>query len=533
MRVAFRADSSSLIGSGHVMRCLTLAAELSARGAQVEFVCRDHAGHVSARIREAGHTFHLLAPRTADAAAWTGTDRPAHRHWLAADWAEDARETSAALGGGQPLDWLVVDHYALGAAWESAVRNEHLARHGKALRILAIDDLADRRHACDLLLDQNQQLPGRYDTLLLPECRRLLGPRHALVRPEFGVARAKRAAAQAQGLTQDRDAVLIYFGTIAPDALVIPTLRAFGETAPPGWKAHLLITPGAAVSQALRDEVQRLGAGRCELLLGVSDMARLMGQCRLAIGAAGTASWERCTLGLPSVLVSVADNQVPGSLALTQAGAAIYLGPAERVTQAALAGAMDTLFNEPQVLQRMHEAAAALCDGRGASRVASTMMPPRLQVRRAFMADAAMLHSWRNTAEVRAASFDSRELGLAQHLEWMARVLADPQRFLLVVQVDGEDGGCVRFDRQAERAIISVYLAPGWLHRGIGSAVISAASIWLFANEPRVMAIDAAIMPSNEPSRRAFERAGYLALQQGYCLQRADAAIADVAGPEH
>ncbi|RME63691.1 MAG: UDP-2,4-diacetamido-2,4,6-trideoxy-beta-L-altropyranose hydrolase, partial [Alphaproteobacteria bacterium] len=170
MRAAFRVDASRAIGTGHVGRCLTLAAALRDAGGDALFLCRAHDGHLNAKIEEAGFPV-LSLPKRNDT-----DDDLAHSHWLGATQADDAKASIAALAGHR-IDWLVVDHYGLDARWESALR-----RH--AHRILAIDDLADRSHDCDLLLDQNFFLDAasRYDGLLPDHCRPLLGPRYAVLR---------------------------------------------------------------------------------------------------------------------------------------------------------------------------------------------------------------------------------------------------------------------------------------------------------------------------------------------------------------
>jgi UDP-2,4-diacetamido-2,4,6-trideoxy-beta-L-altropyranose hydrolase len=198
MRVAFRVDSSALMGTGHLMRCLTLANELRRCGAATAFICRQHDGSVIARAEQEGHTVHRLArpgpssDTAEDYAAWLGVPAPA-----------DAAETLLAVSG-QHYDWLVVDHYGLDHEWEQRLR-------GVVGRLLVIDDLANRRHDCDLLLDQNYFAAAtreRYRGLVAgPSCKLLLGPSYALLRPEY---------AQLRSVLPPRDGVvrraLIFFG---------------------------------------------------------------------------------------------------------------------------------------------------------------------------------------------------------------------------------------------------------------------------------------------------------------------------------
>lgn len=195
MNVYFRADAAALIGAGHVMRCLTLAAQLRRRGAAVTFICREFAGNLCDFIARQGFAVRRLA------VAAGAEPTAAQDTWLGADWRRDAREVREILASqAQPADWLVVDHYAIDWHWERTVRP-------MVRRLLVIDDLANRRHVCDVLLDQNlhRDAAGRYDGLLPVHCRRLLGPRYALLRPEFWQANRRitpsgRSGAAAAGV---------------------------------------------------------------------------------------------------------------------------------------------------------------------------------------------------------------------------------------------------------------------------------------------------------------------------------------------
>ena len=186
MKIVFRTDASLSIGTGHVVRCLTLAGALSQRGADVLFVCREHLGDSVAMIEEQGFEVHRLHARES---AGVASETPDDDHRLGTSWEVDALETAVAIAtaGGTP-DWLVVDHYALDLRWESVLR-------ASVGRIMAIDDIADRPHDCDVLLDQNVDNPlhQRYSRLLPKQATRLLGTSYALVRPEFASSSAEPA----------------------------------------------------------------------------------------------------------------------------------------------------------------------------------------------------------------------------------------------------------------------------------------------------------------------------------------------------
>lgn len=363
MHIAFRTDASLKIGTGHVMRCLTLADALRERGAQSTVICRPHHGHLLDLIQQRGHTAKALAP--ADD-AFTAPSDPTHAKWLGTDWASDAAQTRQALGD-EVLDWLVVDHYALDRRWEQTLRPH-------TRRIMAIDDLADRPHDCDLLLDQNLGRQAKdYGGLLSRHTQTLIGPAYALLRPEFAQWRERSLQRRTQPQLKN---LLITMGGVDQtnatgqvlDVLSNCELPAdlritvvMGPTAP--WLAQVLAQAAAMPRPT-------------QVLLGVSNMAQLMVGSDLCIGAAGGSAWERCALGLPTLVLILAANQHSGAMALQSHDAAWVAADAQQ-----LMAQMSALFNkETQVaaLQKMSQAAAKLATGNGASQVVELLLEPHV-----------------------------------------------------------------------------------------------------------------------------------------------------------
>lgn len=316
MHIAFRTDASLQIGTGHVMRCLTLADALRERGAQSTFICRPHAGHLFDLFQQRGHMAKALAP--ADD-AYTAPADECHAKWLGTDWANDAAQTQQALGD-QVVDWLVVDHYALDRRWEQTMRTH-------TRRIMAIDDLADRPHDCDLLLDQNlghQALD--YRALVPTECRLLCGSKYALLRPDF--ASIRKYSLQRRVLPELRE-LLITMGGVDKDnatAKVLQMLRAC--SLPEDCK----ITVVLGLTAPWLDTVNKLAQAMprpTRVLSGVSNMARLMADSDLAIGAAGSTAWELCCLGVPNLLVCTAANQASVITALASIKATLEIDIAD------------------------------------------------------------------------------------------------------------------------------------------------------------------------------------------------------------
>jgi len=350
-KVAFRVDASGQIGTGHLMRCLTLAEGLADRDVTSRFVCRHLPESLRILIEKKSHELVQLESSKGQALV----DELAHSHWLGVSQAEDARATLHALADTQ-WNWLIVDHYGLDARWESLLRQT-------AKNILVIDDIADRCHDCDVLLDQNlyAEMESRYTGKVSPRCQLLLGPRYALLREEF------RQQRQQVGLRSGRaKRVLIFFGGVDLDNY---TARAIAALANIG-RQDLSVDVVIGAQHPHRSEINvacRTHGFRCHVQ--TTRMAELMASSEVAIGAGGSASWERCCLGLPTITVSLAANQFDIATALAHAGASLFLGNQEVATQENIQDALLGLFANPQRIGEMSEKAFLLVDGVGLSRV--------------------------------------------------------------------------------------------------------------------------------------------------------------------
>ncbi len=295
MKIALRCDASVAIGTGHVMRCLTLARALRDARADCHFITRVHSGHLVNRIKAEGFAVAMLAAPQGPAPEGP----PVHAPWAGVSWEQDASETRDALVLGKP-DWLVVDHYAFDSRWHDAVRPA-------CDRLMVIDDLADRPLSCDLLLDQNL---GRkisdYDALVPVECRRLVGPQFALLRPEF---RRLRAAGIARRCSASPSRMLVTMGGIDSGNNVGDVLDALCRVElPNGIRVTIVMGSGAPYLAQIGARLHSLPFD-AELLVDVDDMAQLMAQCDLAISASGLIVYELACMGVPMLLLPVSDIQ--------------------------------------------------------------------------------------------------------------------------------------------------------------------------------------------------------------------------------
>jgi UDP-2,4-diacetamido-2,4,6-trideoxy-beta-L-altropyranose hydrolase len=361
MRVFFRVDASTEIGTGHVMRCLTLADALLKRGAHCSFLCREHLGNLVDLIRGRGHEVYAL-PLSAQAVAGPEQGTSGYAAWLGADWATDVQQTLAAING-RIADWLVVDHYAVDARWEKQIRT--FCRN-----LLVIDDLADRPHDCDLLLDQNwlgSEPDLRYERLIPSHGRKLLGPQHALLSPEY---------AQLRALASERDGiirrVLVFMGGADPSNQTSKVLEALAHPA----LSSLVVDVVIGVSHPDPAKVQKSVAGRPGTILyqGVPSLAALMVHADLMIGAGGTTTWERMCLGLPAIVIGIAQNQKDICAALMAAEYIRFLGEMGSVTASDILMAVQACQNDRTTMQNQSRLCRNLVTGNGASELAHIMV---------------------------------------------------------------------------------------------------------------------------------------------------------------
>ncbi|WP_084637607.1 UDP-2,4-diacetamido-2,4,6-trideoxy-beta-L-altropyranose hydrolase [Paludibacterium yongneupense] len=475
--IVFRADASTTVGAGHIVRCATLAHELSARGARVVFICRETTGNFCAWLAEQKFDVHRLS----------GGD---------ADWRIDALGTREIVDTLGKVDWLVVDHYALDARWERALRVAGVAK------VAVIDDLDNREHDCDLLLDQNYSVEGaeRYRKHVPAEATVLLGPSFALLAPQF---RIQRTLATARLGAVRR--VIVCFGGADSANFTAATLQALAEYA--GGLERIDVVAGAANPHRATLETLCRQLPNTVLHPPTDTLAELMAEADLAIGAGGTMNWERACLGLPTLAFGIADNQAPVLDALLEGGYVLGCSRLQEPDVGIMGAWLASALSSPALLHGISKRGLGLVDGQGVLRVADHLMPVVLTFQPATSADSADLLCWRNHADIRRASLDSHEIGSELHESWLARTLEDPNRILLIARLGGRPVGVVRFDLALPDALVSVYRVPGT--QTVRCGLVSQASAWLRRCRPDVRRIVAEILPANSASLAAFSAAGY------------------------
>ena len=318
MKVVIRADASIQIGTGHVMRCLTLAEGLKDKSTQVEFICREHEGNMIDYIENRGFQVHAIPVLQKD----TGKPLPSklevknileHGDWLGSTQEQDAEICHLILNK-LVTDWLIVDHYSLDWVWQMRL-------HDSFQKLMVIDDLADRNHVCDLLLDQTYGRDANdYKSLVPSRCQVLAGSKYALLRPEFPKWREYSLRRREN---PDFKKILITMGGVDKQNITEMVLEELKNCDLPA-EIEVIIVMGVTSPyiESVKRKIKSLPF-TAEIKSNVTNMAELMANSDVAIGASGTTTWERCCLGLPSIQITVAQNQTVIADYISKAGAAL------------------------------------------------------------------------------------------------------------------------------------------------------------------------------------------------------------------
>ncbi len=436
----FRTNGGPSVGAGHMTRCYALATALAENDWHCVFVGSEAALSCGPRIAAAG----------VEAVAETDTTHEA----LMRRWAEGC-------------DLLVFDHYGLDAGHESMFRDW-------ARRILVIDDIVGRAHDCDLLLDPTfGRYSDAYDDVTPQQSATFCGPNYAPLRPEFAAVRAGAS----DNFTRSR--ILVSLGSTDPANVTLKVLRALRHCDAEidvvlGAEAPHLEQVGAAAEESM---------GRVKLHTGIDAgrFAKLILQAKLAVAAGGSGAWERCALGLPGVLVTIANNQHEVAAALSDRGAALSLGDADTVTEEKIAGTVQDLLAHPERLALMEKAARMVCDAQGARRLAlmiggrKTKGGAVVTLRPAARADRDLILSWQQDPSTRQYFHNPEPPTREQHEGWFAKQRHQADIGFFVVEVDGAAAGTLRLDPvkaddELPRYLVSILTGPDW--RGLGAAAL-------------------------------------------------------------
>lgn len=518
-RVVFRVDGSAQIGTGHVMRCLTLADALLTRGIQSLFLCRNLENGLAEWIERAGHRLTLLLADGPPA-----SPQQFYGEWLGTTQEYDAQTVLSVLSRRDELAPLaiVVDHYGLDRTWEAIMSSRLQAP------ILAIDDL-NRRHHCDFLLDTTfGKQPTDYEGLVPAECHLMIGAEFALLRPDFARMRPTVLERRDEAFAAENPVrnLLVSMGGADPHDATGFILDALEHLAAEfDLQLHALTGPAYSHHDELEERISR-SCGRIIAHRNVRDVAELLGRMDLCIGAAGTSSWERCCLGLPTVNIVLADNQkaVAAKLALT--GAVADGGDFTRGWRAQDLGSPSQLSDNALLLlkdldgrRRMSEAARRVTDGFGSQRVIKAILSAivkrhAIHLRPVVWEDASTIYDWQSYPETRRYAVNPAIPSWNEHETWMRRKLTDENCSFYIPSAGQIPCGMVRLDQTTAppppnahgRRIREVSILTSPEFYGCGVALRALQELQILHSDDLIVA---RVLPGNAASHALFKKANF------------------------
>lgn len=498
--ILFRADASANLGLGHIMRCLTLADRLASVGVESVFFCREIPAGLRDQVQRAGHRVVSLAQ----------AQRPEDETAAINAFVKELGITPKAL---------VCDHYERGAEWQALLAPV-------IERKVVIDDLADRAHACDLLIDPSLDRQAEaYRGLVPPNARILAGSRYAMLRPEFARLRRQQevtAAAMAGRPRAKPSRLMISMGGSDPanaTGFVLSALAGLEPKIRDSLHVDVVLGGGCPHIEALRLQASSI-ALKVELHIDTPDIAGLLARADLAFGASGGTSWERCCLGVATIMLVLAENQRFIAGRLSARGAALNLGVWPEVQPEAVREAFLSLHDDVEALAAMRSAARELCDGEGARRVAEAILDYRsasgdpITLRPMQDGDAGTLFRFQTAPGARVYHRNPEPPAWDEHRAWFKKRLADTTRPFFMIEIAGEPAGMVRLDQregQPGEYEVSILVDPARQKQGLGQTALRLLRLYhpdltVFAN----------VSPKNTASQKIFENAGYTKISQDW-----------------
>ncbi|CAG21086.1 UDP-2,4-diacetamido-2,4,6-trideoxy-beta-L-altropyranose hydrolase [Photobacterium profundum] len=506
MKIAIRVDASRHIGSGHVMRCLVLAKELRKEGHIVLFASRAQAGDMIDFVRSQGFSVReLIQPEQ-----WQEPKHTAdYQAWLQVSEEVDALSFIELV---EAVDIVIVDHYGLNKTWESQVRVHY------GCQIMAIDDLV-RDHDCDLLLDQTYgRDSASYQHLVTPSAKVLLGCEYALLNPFFSQLREAAIERIQQPARLHR--VMVSMGGVDNPNATLSVLNALSERRNQIELVTVVINPKAPHYDEVLDFVVEHSCWIKQYDF-VENMAKMMLDHTVAVGAPGTTSWERACMGLPNVIIPLADNQQTISQNLIDVGASIAVELDKIGTCLPLV--LDTLCDQYSDYRIRN---LLLCDGLGLRRVVREIQSlmtasddvgrsGELSVRFATKGDIQLVFDWQQMPETRLYALNPLVPTWEDHQSWMIKQLAEPSHYFYILENKLQNGeihavGVVRLNRECHgHYLVSIFIDPACHGQGFGLKALE----YLDTIHSDVT-LNATVLKANTASQRLFSRAGYIQLSE-------------------
>ena len=499
MNITFRVDASLQMGTGHVMRCLTLAQVLEENGANVEFICRKHTGSLTDKIRLNGFIVHelgLFEEIKVDT-------RLAYSHWLGATQQQDA-DDCIDIFKAKKVDWLIVDHYALDEQWQKRLKPYYE-------KLMVIDDLADRKHQCDILLDQTfDRQQEDYSAFTPKDCQLLLGSKYALLRPEFAKWRAYSLERRSK---PEFRRLLVNMGGVDVDNVTENILDELKLCNLPNDIDITVVMGGSAPHlESVKSKAITLPY-KTEIKVDVDNMAEIMANADIAIGAAGATTWERCCLGLPTIQIVIAKNQLFSAEALARHN---IVKLAKEIKDIAY-----LLESSTEWMNNIGNAALEICNGMGGYKVFNKMTDCKIVLEKFGEIDLCnyvnlnendkiLALNMRNHPEVKKWMHNQESISEVEHFEFIKNLENDIERRYFLVKQEGSVIGSINFSEidLFNSVEFGIYTNPFLQIKGSGRLLELTASQYAFI-ELSVKKIKLEVYSDNERAINFYKKCNF------------------------
>jgi len=492
MHIIFRVDSSSIIGTGHIIRCKTLAEALKKKGCDVSFISRNHNGNISKDLADNGFEVVLL-PKPQDRIV----EKLNYVDWLGVSQKIDANETILAINS-KKIDLLIVDHYALDKEWEDMVSPY-------VHKLMVIDDLANRNHSCDIILDQNfsNDAQDKYKPLINNKCKTFFGPEYALLNSAYVNYKASIK------YTKSYDRIFIFMGGSDSENITNKLLNILKKDE----FLHIEIDIVLGVNFTNKNKLINEASSRelTNIHFSQPHLADLMAHADIAIGAGGVTTWERMSMGLPSIVISVAENQNLICKELSEAHLITYLGKAKDFNEKIVSLSLSNILKDTKLLNNQSIRCKSLVDGLGTNRIVEFLLPTRkdrLNIRIANKNDALILFSMANEPKVRSNSINSDLIELKDHLNWFDATIESTSSIIYIYEAEDIPIGQIRFETKEDGSYINYSLDVVARGRGLATDLLKKGiEIYNNTQPDQIIAI---VKKENIPSLKAFAKLGFI-----------------------
>jgi len=391
--------------------------------------------------------------------------------------------------------WVVLDGYPFGWEYQKAVKESNK-------QLLVVDDYAHLpRYEADVLLNHNLEAE-KLEYKANKECVFLLGPRYALLRREFLEAK------QATETPDSAKRLLVTLGGSDPEGVTFRILEGLSRVKGPEMEVKILVGPANPRLEEVKGAAAASGL-RCEIVETSTKMPVLMAWADLAITAGGGTCMELAFMGVPFLVIALAENQKQVMSGFANKAAAVALGWHADLEPTRIAAELHALAKDRSRREGFSRLGQALVDGLGAPRVTEVMDPTRVTLRRVQEGDREILWHWANEPRTRTVSFSSNPIPWEDHRQWFAEKLhSEKCLFYVATNQHGVPLGQARFDLEENGAVISASLDHDFRSLGLGSKLIRAASEQA-VKERNLARMEALIKRENVASLRAFSKAGF------------------------